>query len=208
MPPKAAPKKRLALLRRRFRELIEWAFDGNLSLAARALEMPVSTVHKYYKEGPRRLSASAVETIERVIGGGIGRWIAGDDDPYTGKKPRDINQVCGSTGIIGETDDMVYVVPNVVLWRVRRVIEAMGRHSDASEEERERVCFATVIEAMKAGILASPVRVGRFRPVVAGRPGSPREWSDPRAALGFDRHRAKEVHQLCAYWETQLGIEA
>ena len=63
MPPKKRSKKDVAQMRRRFREAIDWGFDGNLSMTARVLKMSLSTVQQYYVEGPRRVSQQAVQKL-------------------------------------------------------------------------------------------------------------------------------------------------
>lgn len=60
MPPKAATQLDVEQKRGWFRSIVDRAFDGNLSEAARILQMSVSTTHQYYTQGPRRMSNAMV----------------------------------------------------------------------------------------------------------------------------------------------------
>jgi hypothetical protein len=58
MPPKPLPKKTLAQLKRRFREIVDWAFDGSTTLAARSSacrSLPYSSTIRRGRGGSQRL---------------------------------------------------------------------------------------------------------------------------------------------------------
>ncbi len=81
MPPVPLPQAQLVGLHVRFQRLVDWGFAGNLTLAAKMLGMPFSTVQKYYQLGPRRVTADALMAIEQYVGRGLCRWFMTGDGP-------------------------------------------------------------------------------------------------------------------------------
>lgn len=199
MPPKAVPKKRVALLRRRFRKLIEWAFDENLSLAARALGMPVSTVQQYYQAGPRRISKKALRRIDELTG--LGEWMAGDDD-------REIWRRMDFITIQQKEGGPKYLIPKLVLWRVKRVIDEMEKHATADRDVLREVFFAPILEALSAGLFPS-LSAGSESNYALLRQAEPRRLRsavDIQDLMGMNIERAKQIHRLCKWWEGELRL--
>ena len=210
MPPRAVPKKRVALLRRRFRELVEWSFNGNLSLAARALQMPVSTVQKYYQEGPRRISKEVLKRIDDLTG--LGEWIVNE-------RSQEIWRSLEFDGIRHREGGPMYPVLRLVKWRVIRVIDEMEKqqHVTAQREalidtaQREAlvgVFFAPVLEGLKVGLFQGSRPGQHFNIAFIGdvdpkRPRSVAEW---RRLTGMELERARQIHRLCEFWEGELRL--
>lgn len=199
MPPKAVPKKRIALLRRRFRELIDWGFDGNFSLAARALEMPVSTVQQYYQAGPRRIGKKALGRIDELTG--LGEWIAGDDD-------REIWRQMDFTALEEQDGGPKYLIPKLVQWRVEKVIDEMEKHVTADRDVLEGVFFAPILKALSVGLFRSSLPGSGFNLAFLGAADPSRLGSvaNLRRLMGMEIERAKQIHRLCEFWEGELRL--
>ena len=192
MPPQPLPKKTLSRLRRRFRELVDWAFDGNLSLASRVLEMPFSTVQRYYQSGPRRIDARAFKRVEELFG--LGPWIIAEEEP---RMPDKLAMRPGWHLVT--SDDKKgpsYWIPEVVMWRVRLILKAMADLTGRDEESLIPVLFAPIFEGIKVGLVKAPPAV------LSGDLGEPRGF-----AAVLNRDTARKVHKLGEYWERELGIE-
>ena len=82
MARKALSLAKLKQLKRRFRAMVDFSFNGNLTFAADTLEMPFSTVQQYYQRGPRRIDGRAVKRIDDLLG--RPGWIIGEEDPPMG----------------------------------------------------------------------------------------------------------------------------
>ena len=205
MAPRPLSKKRLAGLKRRFRDLIDWAFDGNLSLASKALEMPFSTVQQYYQYGPRRISASALSAIDRVTG--LADWLTGEArSEFTGKFPNSIAEAQSWTYIKAEEDGPKFWIPSWTMWRVDRVADAMMEINPKLNRETARLAvFGRMLYGLKHGLL-KPSIPGMPMPVSWGGRLLP-DVMDPIGSLGFGREAAQQVHGECARWERDLGIE-
>ena len=200
MPRKPLPKKKLAKLKRRFRELVDWAFNGNLSLAARMLEMPFSTVQQYYQKGPRRIDGKVVTRVNEMFQ--LGEWIIGEEEP---QMPDSFAKASNWRLLRVNTETgPCYWVPELVMWRVRRILQPMVELSGKDEDSMIQVLFATIIEGIKTGLLkAPPVKNFPKMPVVVvGHLGE----RGLGAVCNVDT--AREVHKLCEVWEQKLGIEA
>ena len=196
MPPRAVPKKRVALMRRRFRDLIDWAFDGNLSLAARALRMPVSTVQKYYQEGPRRISSEALERIDELTE--LGSWVAGEGEGTIWESFRTISRG-------DQPDGAEYVIPQVVMWRVNSVMDAMSKRVNADRDAVRDAFFAPILEGLNIGLFRGAFSGTKsfFNPAVVGIKA--KRGRSGAALLGWNLARAKQIHRLCEFWEGELS---
>ena len=211
-------------MRRRFQEAIDWGFDGNLSLAARVLNMPFSTVQQYYQRGPRRVSPAVVKKIDQVMG--LGRWIVGEADPGpTGKYCASVGEATRwrlITVTINAEDgkqEVGYPYPVVVLWRISRVLAEMARRGDKREDSMEDLFFKPIEAAIKERVLRAPRGMRSLRidpdtrevtetPSAVIRKGMPRKGKSPADILGYDIGAARRIHRLCEYWETELEIGA
>lgn len=205
MAPKPLSKKRLAGLKRRFRELVDWAFDGNLSLASKALGMPFSTVQQYYQAGPKRISAAALSAIDRVTG--LADWLTGEArSEFTGKFPTSIAEAGPWAIVKAEEDGPGFWIPHWTMWRVDYVIDAMMERSPKLDRETARlIVFGGMLNGLKHGLFKAPLPgvplpanvSGRLRPDVR----------NPMKSLGFGREAARRVHEVCAEWEKLLEID-
>ena len=205
MPPKPLSKKRLAGLRRRFRDVIDWAFDGNLRLASRVLGMPLSTIQQYYQQGPRRISAKTLSAIDRVTG--LADWLAGQAvSKITGKFPTSIGEAQGWTIVKVTKDGAEFWFPNCVLWRVDSVADAMIQRSPRLDRKSAHLrVVGSILGALEDGVLQAPQGLrlpatvgGRFRPDIRDLAGS----------LGVGRDAARQMHQVCVGWELLLKMRA
>lgn len=203
MARRAISKKRVLRMRARFRELVDWAFDGDLALAARALGMPKSTIHKYHSEGPRRIPRATLDSIERVTG--LARWLTGElrDELTGGKFPRSIVQAMGRWKGFG-TPEARLLIPPCTSWRIDRVVEAMRQGTEGLDRETAlATIFATDLAGLEHGILRSP---GAHLPATGG--GRIHfNLDDPAAMGGVGKDAAKIVHLACEGWERRLRIE-
>ena len=68
MAGKPVPAELVTARMKRFQLLVDLAFDGNFSLAARELQMPESTVRQYYRQGPRRVDAGVAMRVYDLLG--------------------------------------------------------------------------------------------------------------------------------------------
>ena len=204
MPPRRLPKKHRLTLRRRWRELVDLSFDGNLTMAATVLGMPFSTVQQYYQKGPRRISAAVVKRIDEVTG--VGAWVAGHDEPGGGgdTASRTLIDVSDRVGITSYDHLRMYMIPAFLRWRIERVVEEMGRHSSAARDERIDVIFAPIVKGIDIGLLQNLNESGRSGFVDAdadGEDGTLMIWLE-------DRDGVQRVHKFCKIWEDELGISA
>lgn len=199
MPRKQLPRKKLAKLKRRFRELVDWAFNGNLSLAAQMLDMPFSTVQKYYQEGPRRIDGKVVTRVNEMFQ--LGEWIIGEEEP---QKPDSFATASAWLPLrVNAETGPSYWVPELVMWRVRRILQPMVELSGKDEESMIQVVFATILEGINTGLLKAPPGESFPQiPVVVGGHLGERGLD---AVYSVDT--AREVHKLCEFWEQKLGIE-
>lgn len=199
MPAKPVPKRKLAKLKRRFRELVDWAFDSNLTLASRVLEMPFSTVQQYYQKGPRRIDARVVKRIEELFE--LGLWIIAEEDP---QMP---DRFAACTGwrllTIDNTTGPSYWIPEVVMWRVRLSLKAMEDLTGLGKDALIPVLFAPILEGIKVGLLKALPTKNPFpeAPVVLGG-----ELGEDGLQAVYGRHTARKIHKLCEYWEQELEI--
>ena len=214
MSPKPRRSRELVQLRERFRAIVDWCFDENLSLAARVLEMPVSTVQKHYQQGPRRLSAHVVRRIDQLVDG-LGQWLLGHGPPDpTGREPQHTLQVTPGFLLTVNSQGVTYFVPNVVKWRVSQVLSQMAKRTDKPIEELVPVLFAPVIEGLKAGLYIDHGRVDddwiRLPLSVAGRriDETIKDFDDLKSFLGYGPERVRQIHALCSFWEAELSIPA
>ncbi len=205
MAPKRLSKKRLAGLKRRFRELVDWTFDGNLSLASKALGMPFSTVQQYYQDGPRRISAAALSAIDRVTG--LADWLTGElRSELTGKFPNSIAEVRPWTILKATEDGPEFWIPHWTLWRVDHVADAMIELNPKLDRDTARlIVFGRMLDGLKHGLFKAPLP-GISLPATVGGRLRP-DVRDPAGSLGFGREAARRVHRECARWERDLGIE-
>lgn len=205
MPPKALPKKQLTALKRRFREIVDWVFDGNLTLASRRLDLPFSTVQKYYQHGPRRISAAALSAIDRATG--LADWLSGEArSEFTGKFPNSIAEAQGWKHLRAEEGGSGFWIPDLTMWRVDYVADAMmDLNPKLDRETARRIVFGGMLDGLKHGLFKAPLPGsplpatvgGRFRPDVRNL----------MTSVGFGREAARRVHEVCARWERDLGIE-
>ena len=219
MPPKTLPKKHLAGMKRRFRELIDWAFDGNLTLTSQILHMPFSTVQQYYQKGPRRISPQAIQRMDDLDEeADWGHWVMGQGAAGpTGKAPLSMAEFGYYTVQVMEDEDS-YVYPAAVGWRVKRVANAAAKVIDCEYEQLLKLVFSPIIEGIKAGLYRSVFGGdGWFEPaIVGGRNALNKKLAGTKTvagvgrlgALGFSIERARSIHRLCEFWEWELGIGA
>lgn len=204
MPPRRLPKKQLQALRRRWRELVDWSFDGNLTLAAAVLGMPFSTVQQYYQKGPRRISTAVVKRIDDVTG--MGAWVAGRDEPGA---ERDLIEASGTASITNDAHPMTYLVPVFLQWRIDRVVEEMGRRTDAARDERIDVIFAPIVKGIEIGLLQNSSESELLSHASrTDADGEVIEGKEAHVISLFDRDGARQVHKFCKIWEDELGISA
>ncbi len=205
MPPRRLPKKKLQALRRRWRQLVDWSFDGNLTMAAAVLGMPFSTVQQYYQKGPRRISTAVVKRIDDVTG--VGAWVAGHEPSEGGDTASGtLVEASGLESIPGQI--RTYIIPVFLRWRIDRVVEEMGRRIDVPRDERIDVIFAPIVKGIEIGLLrnSSESELLSFAPALdAG--GRVVEGVALVISL-FDRDRVRQVHKFCKIWEDELGISA
>lgn len=205
MARRAISKKRVLQMRARFRELVDWAFDGDLALAAQALRMPKSTIHKYHSEGPRRIPRATLDSIERVTG--LARWLTGElrDESTGGKFPQSIAQALGALGGWNSfgTPEARLMIPACTNWRIDRVVEAMQQTTEGLDRQTAlATIFAADLAGLEHGILRSP---GAHLPATGG--GRIHfNLDDPAAMGGHGKDAAKIVHLACEPWERRLSI--
>ena len=209
MPPKRVAKKRVKEMRHHFREFVDWVFDGNLSLGSRVLAMSLSTVQKYYQDGPRRMSSQVIQRINDledradwghwIVGKGISRGRAGP--------PRSMGEF-GYQNIIVTPAGPAYLVPLAVMWRVDRVVEIIGQAVNAKRNQRLAIVFSPIVAGLKAGLYVSALgKRPRFRPArVRGRRAI-KSPHDLIKEMGMGIERAQQIHRLCEFWEAELGID-
>ena len=205
MPPKPLPKKTRTALKKRFRDIVVWAFDGNLTLASRALGLPFSTVQKYYQFGPRRISAAALSSIDRVTG--LGDWLTGEAvSEITGKFPTSIGEAQGWDLIQADAEGPYFPIPKCVLWRVDSVADAMMQINPRLDRDNARlIVVGSILDALKNGLIQAPGGNIRLPATVGGRLRP--DIKDPAGSLGWGKDAARHVHGVCAWWEGFLGIE-
>lgn len=205
MPSRPLPKKTLTALKRRFRDIVAWAFDGNLTLASRTLGLPFSTVQKYYQYGPRRISAAALSAIDRVTG--LGDWLTGEAvDEATGKFPTSIGEAQGWDCIKADEEGPYFPIPNCVLWRVDSVADAMMHLNPRLDRNGARlIVVGSILGALENGLLQAPAAGAHLAATVGGRLRP--DIKDLGGSLGWGKEAAEYVHGLCAWWEEFLGIE-
>ena len=209
MPPKPLPKRALSEMRRRFRELIDWAFDGNLSMASRHLQMPFSTVQQYYDKGPRRFQARAIERITELLGCDIGGWL--QVQGYVGRTT--LLDVTGGTMLLA-AKGRVYFIPNAVMWRVSRILHCMKDRSTADWPSVKETFFGHITKAMNIGLIEGDDESDFQHSTHFVSGSSPSAFEHDEGALvaadatstGTTLERAKRVHKLCAYWEDELDL--
>ena len=209
MPPRPLPKKHLRMLRRRWRELVDWSFGGNLTMAATVLGMPFSTVQQYYQKGPRRLSAAAVKRIDEVTG--VGEWVAGRDEPREGggTASRTLMDASGVAAITSIDHPRMYEIPGFLCWRIERVVDEMGRHSRAARDERIDVIFAPIVKGIEIGLLEAWSLSGRLGYAQAlDADGEEVEGVVTQVIRLEDRKGVRQVHEFCKIWEDELRISA
>ncbi len=212
MPTQRIPKELQEQAKQRFREIVDWAFDGNLSMAARVLEMPFSTVRHYYEFGPRRVNHSAIQRMDSVLGRrvdqtlGLGRWLVGEEvkHPSTGTMVGVLTETTHWQNLRARQGNGYYPVPDVVEWRVLRIAKRMSTLSGNSDPDTQMdVFYAPILAALANGVLTS----FHFLPAV---PGGQPDWDKAATNLsegvGQDVTRAKVVHRLCEFWEAMLDI--
>ena len=205
MPPKPLSKKRLTSLRRRFRDLIDWAFDGNLSLASRVLGMPFSTVQQYYQQGPRRMSAKTLSAIDRITG--LADWLAGvARSDFTGKFPNTIAEAQPWRTLRAAKEGPGFMVPDCVLWRVEHVADAIIQlNPELERKAAQLIVVGSILDALKNGLIRAPRENIRLPATVGGELHP--DVKDLAGSLGMGREAAHHVHAACAWWERFLGIE-
>ncbi|MSR07277.1 MAG: hypothetical protein EXR93_09470 [Gemmatimonadetes bacterium] len=189
MPPKPLPPGSAARLKRRFRLIIDEAFDGNLSMAARELGIPVSTVHKYYQTGPRRLDARVAQRIEAKTKLPI-PWVLGMEG-YDDKHPK--------SGVMRVRGEWQLQYPPLTDWRVQRVLrvmeERLGKTADVL------TIFLAPLKAAEDSELTAPELQMTKGPPLA----SEKEWDRVGAwARQYGSQRAHLIHVLCEFWERTL----
>ena len=191
MPPKPLTKAKQAQLRRRFRLLVDESFDGNITLAARVLKMPVSTVHQYYQQGPRRFGAAAVRRIESQISVPT-EWILGesgrdDEIPYaTGPYTADV--LSG----LGDKEYVNVQLPSAVIWRIDRVLyELQMEPLKLDPGKASAAFFEPLLVAIRSGLLPETVLIPSSGESMVGRD----------LARMTSRQRCRVIHRLCDYWE-------
>ena len=206
MALKPLPKKRLAGLKWRFRQLVDWAFDGNLSLASKALGMPFSTVQQYYQAGPKRISAAALSAIDRVTG--LADWLTGEArSEFTGKFPASIAEAGPWTIVKAEEDGPGIWIPNWTMWRVDYVTDAMMELNPKLDRDTARlIVFGRMLDGLKHGLFKAPLPGVALPATVGGRRLRP-DVKNPIESLGLGREAARRVHEVCAEWEKLLEID-
>ena len=192
-------KTELARLRRRFRAIIEWGFGGSQPMAADVLQMPFSTVAHYYDKGPRRISFDVVIRIEGLTG--LGYWLSGHTPPRWGDRgdlPERIEDATGWSAYTHEGKEGHVQVPNVVKWRIWRVVEevALRRLESLSLGLADSDTDINTLMNLTNRVFLAPIRAGL-------------EFGVYREGKGPDQKtvaRAQQMHLLCEFWETELGI--
>lgn len=168
-------------------------------MASRVLEIPFSTVQRYYQSGPRRIDARAFKRVEELFG--LGAWIIAEEEP---RMPDKLAMRPGWHLVT--SDDKKgpsYRIPEVVMWRVRLILKAMADLTGRDEESLIPVLFAPIIEGIKVGLVKAPPAEELF-------PEAPADLSGDSGERGFaavlNRDTARKIHKLGEYWERELGI--
>ena len=169
--------------------MVDEAFDGNFSLAARQLKMPVSTVHQYYRKGPRRYDAQVVQRMAEMLRT-TPEWL------FAGKGRGD-ELSADEVGVgYGDDDQGRYEAwyPQTVEWRVSQVVERI-REAGASYLALQ-VFFGPLEVLEEAGLLPAHLRMSGQR-----NSGMEATWPSTTGR----RERAHLIHVLCDYWEGVLA---
>ncbi len=197
MPAKPLPKRERLARRRRWREIVTWAFDDNLTMAADLLRLPYSTARVYQNEGPRRMKRDVLYRLETLTW--LGGWLLGTDDQGrpNPNQPRSLDQDPGRSGTRiymmvtephGRTDwDRLfdYQIPKCVWWRLERLVDAMMERMDATASGGTR-------EGWARQAVTAPIAIAAQSGLLADEP--------------YGLERARRVHRLAAYWEDEIGI--
>ena len=190
MPRKPLPRSQLARMKRNFKRLVNVVFDGNLSAAARELGMPVSTVHQYYQQGPRQISASVASRVQKVTKASP-EWLLGET---ADELPPEMTSWIALRG--GEIQ-----YPPVVEWRVRPIVEAI--RARMSVEGKEGNPWEVFVGPLRAAVAA-----GLFPAELVPRAEIP-PTRDYKRVTEENRRlyapRACLMHTLCAFWEKALA---
>jgi hypothetical protein len=177
-------------MKRRFREIVDEAFDGNFSMASRELEMPLSTVHQYYQKGPRRIDARVAARIEALLKVSTA-WLLGEEG-----SDEDHPQSQYTTYESADSGRQ-YSYPPLVDWRVKRVKQELTKRLQDRREALE-VLFEPLATAEKERIVTGLDMTTGALPT----PEQYDEWGD--RMFRTNRLRAHVVHALCNYWEDLL----